>query len=79
MEIIYDFMENSDDCQFWLEKLIQVSGIEVLFMELTLETKLKQHFGEQILITPSLKKVPVMCFRNQGENLIMIGGIKKKW
>ncbi|KYN28333.1 hypothetical protein ALC57_02246 [Trachymyrmex cornetzi] len=69
METIYNYLENSDDCQFSLHELInQIEGY--VPHETTIKHKLKEKYGDDIIITVNRKKTPTVCFRNIGHAIL---------
>lgn len=70
MKLVYDYLEGNDDCQFSLKELFKVSGLQGKCSELTMKTKLIEHFGDRIIITCTQNRVPVVCFRNRSEKII---------
>lgn len=75
MEVIFDFIENSDDCQFSLLDLIKLLKDYVL-SELTIKRKLKEKYGDEIIIATN-NKVTTICFRNTGYKILSNLGMNK--
>lgn len=69
MEFVYSYMEQSDDSQFSILELCEVVedyGVSVQ----TMKVRLKEHYGDDISITSTQSKVPVVCFRSCGDRII---------
>lgn len=75
MEGIYLFLkENSDECQFSMNELLnQISGDFVPDMR-TVKTHLKDKYGDDILINERQGRDCVVCFRNTGFKIL-----SEKW
>lgn len=71
MEYVYDYLENSDDeCQFSMDELMeQMTGSYKPDVK-TVKARLKEKYGDDILLTSNKNKKPVVCFRNIGEKII---------
>lgn len=69
MEVIFHFIENIDDCQFSLSDLINRLK-DYVPSELTVKRKLKEKYGDEIIIVTNTKKVTAICFRNTGYTIL---------
>lgn len=70
MQEIYQYMEDSDECQFSLKSLHDLVDNKYTISEVTVKRKLIEHYGDHITITATQKKVPVVCFRNQCNQIL---------
>ncbi|KMQ88812.1 hypothetical protein RF55_11637 [Lasius niger] len=71
MEAIYFYLEeNSEECQFSLDDLMnQIEGGYRPDIR-TVKSRLLQKYGDDILIVKTAQKSAVVCFRNTGYKLI---------
>lgn len=69
MEQIYSYLENNDDCQVSLCELMS-QCVGYVPSEATIKNKLNQKYGDNIIITQSKKKIPVVCFRDTGLKIL---------
>lgn len=69
MEVIYDFIEKGDECQFALSDLISLIEGYVPD-ERTIKKKLEEKYGEDIIITKNQKKVSIVCFQSTGYKIL---------
>ena len=70
MEIIYDFMEESEDSQFSIKKLLNLVAMKYTISEMTIRRKLSEHYGNRIVLASTKKKISVVCFRTHGAKII---------
>lgn len=69
MEEIHSFLENNDECQHLLSKLMsKVTG--TIPDERTVKIKLKEKYKERIIITNNKKMVPTVCFLDTGMKIL---------
>lgn len=69
MEIICSFMENSDECQFSLEELLNlVEGYKP--NEKTVKTKLIEKYGDSIVIASNSNKKTTICFKGISNEIL---------
>jgi hypothetical protein len=69
MEVIYSYLEQNDDCQFTITELCDLVEDYKISIR-TMKHKLKEHYGDDIYITDTQSKVPVVCFRNSSDRII---------
>ena len=72
MEEIYKFIENSDDWQFTLDELKNVSK-NVALDNRTIKIWLKVKYGSKIIITEKPKKLTFICFVDNYQDNVQKG------
>ena len=72
LEKVCSYMEESDDCQFTLQELLDVmhQNPSCKISASYLKTKLQEKYGSDIIITTLHKKTPIVCFRKSGDKLL---------
>lgn len=71
MEYIYSYLEeNAEDCQFSLEDLINSIEGEYRPDVQTIQTRLLQKYGDDIIIVQRGKRSAIVCFKNTGFKII---------
>lgn len=79
MNNIYTYLEeNSEECQFPLDKLLNEIKGDYLPHLKTVKAKLLEKYGEDVLIVVTAKKPPVVCFRNTGYRVLTESWYKEK-
>ena len=69
MEIIYSYLEQSDDCQFSIHDLCEEVEDHDISVQ-TMKHRLVERYGHDIIITTTQTKVPIVCFCNCGDRII---------
>lgn len=69
LEVIFNFIKNSDECQFSLSKLMNLIKGYVP-TEKTIKRKLKEKYGNDIILSTNKNKVCIVCFRNTGYKIL---------
>ena len=72
MQEIYKFIESSDDWQFTLDDLKNVSKIVALDVR-TIKVRLKVKYGSRIIITVKLGKLTFICFVDNYQDNVQKG------
>jgi len=62
MEKIFYYIKNHDDCQFTLAELRDLLGEDAPAD--TIQTKLIEKYGKNIIITVKPNKMTIICFRD---------------
>ena len=72
LEKVCSYMEESDDCQFTLQELLDVmhQNQSCKISASYLKTKLQEKYGSDVIITHLQKKTPIVCFRKSGDKLL---------
>lgn len=59
---IFDYIENNEDCQFTLSELKEVVTTDFIPDPKTIISKLIEHYGKKIIITPKQGQLTIICF-----------------
>ncbi|KAF0737722.1 Uncharacterized protein FWK35_00023698 [Aphis craccivora] len=59
---IFDYIENNEDCQFTLSELKEVLTTDFIPDSKTIYSKLMEHYGKKIIITPKQGQSTIICF-----------------
>lgn len=72
LEKVCSYMEDSDDCQFTLQELLDVmhQNQSCKTSASYLKTKLQEKYGNDVIITTLQRKTPIVCFRKSGDKLL---------
>lgn len=71
MEVIYTYLDNnSDECQFSLDHLIDQIEREYRPEMRTVMSRLKENYGEDIVIADSPNRGCIVCFRNTDDKIL---------
>lgn len=74
MQFIFDYLkENSDECQFTLDDLINQIESDYRPDPRTVASRLVDHYGDDILIVNTSKRETIVCFRHIGYKLLSEG------
>lgn len=65
MEAIYQYIEQSDDCQFSLDELRNVISTEYLPDNKTIKARLISHYGDNIILSSKFAYSTLICFKNK--------------
>ena len=68
-------IESQDECQYFIEELENImkevnEDGDISFSRITLKIKLKQHYGEQIVITSAAGKHDIVCFKELAHKIL---------
>ncbi|KAG8190191.1 hypothetical protein JTE90_011915 [Oedothorax gibbosus] len=71
MEYIFSYLEdNSEECQFLFEDLVnQIEGEFIPDMR-TIKARLRKQYGDDVLITDSHHQTSVLCFKKTGYKIL---------
>lgn len=80
MNVIYQYMEDSDDCQFSVKELhdLVAENKKKYICETTIKRRLLEQYQDNILIASTKKKASVVCFRAHGEKVLNNNWHKQK-
>lgn len=67
---VCNHLENADDCQHSLEELLQIMEVKYRPSAIVLKKKLKEKYGEDIIIADTKSKATVVCFRGTGNKIL---------
>lgn len=67
--VAHFLMRNEDECQFSVEEILRNYEGPCLTDQYFL-TKLKEKFGDDIVVTRLKNRSPIICFKNTGDKLI---------
>jgi hypothetical protein len=69
MDIIFDLIENSEECQFSISDLIdQLNGYKPDVR--TVKSRLIKKYGNNVIISENSNKQPILCLRSFGDKLL---------
>ena len=71
-EKVCSYLEDSEDCQFTLQELLDVMHLNqsCQISAKYLKTKLEEKYGGDIIIATLHKKTPIVCFRKSGHKIL---------
>lgn len=79
MNFIFDYLEeNSDECQFTLDDLINQIDSDYRPDPRTVTSRLVDHYGDDIFLVNTSKRETIVCFRHIGYKLLSEGWYNNK-